>query len=83
MTQGFRRWLLHPLAALASALILALPLADAVHAQEPLELDVLNDLGGPFADLGGRGPVLAAQMAVDDAGGKVLGRPIVIISADS
>jgi branched-chain amino acid transport system substrate-binding protein len=81
--QGFQRWLLHSLAALGSALILTLSLAGAVHAQEPLKLGVLNDIGGSFADLGGRGSVLAAQMAVDDAGGKVLGRPVVIISADS
>ena len=83
VTHGLLRWLLHLLPALASALMLTLPLADAVHAQEPLKLGVLNDLGGSFADLGGRGSILAAQRAVDDAGGKVLGRPIVIISADS
>lgn len=81
--QKVRRWLSHSLPALASALVFALPFADAARAQEPLKLGVLNDLGGSFADLGGRGSVLAAQMAVDDAGGKVLGRPIVIISADS
>lgn len=83
VTPRFRRWLLHVLLAPASALILTLAHAGALRAQEPLKLGVLNDLGGSFADLGGRGSVLAAQMAVDDAGGKVLGRPIVIISADS
>ena len=83
VTRGFRQRLAHCLLAPASALILILSLAGAVHAQEPFKLGVLNDLGGSFADLGGRGSVLAAQMAVDDVGGKVLGRPIVIISADS
>lgn len=83
MPQKCRRWLLHLLPMLAGAPTFALSLAGAVHAQEPLKLGVLNDLAGSFADLGGRGSVLAAQMAIDDAGGEVFGRPIVIISADS
>ncbi|MGF7160004.1 branched-chain amino acid transport system substrate-binding protein [Rhodoligotrophos appendicifer] len=48
----------------------------------PLKIGILNDQNGPFADLGGKGSVLAAQMAVEDFGGKVLGRDIEIISAD-
>jgi branched-chain amino acid transport system substrate-binding protein len=78
-TQAFRR--LRLLAAMASAL--ALTLGGAARAQEPLKLGVLNDIQGAFADLGGTGSIVAAQMAVDDFGGKVLGRPITIISADS
>jgi branched-chain amino acid transport system substrate-binding protein len=35
-----------------------------------------------YADIGGRGSVLAAQMAVEDFGGKVLGAPIEIVSGD-
>jgi branched-chain amino acid transport system substrate-binding protein len=35
-----------------------------------------------YSDLGGPGAVLAAQMAADDYGGKALGKPIEIISAD-
>ncbi|MGU3494622.1 ABC transporter substrate-binding protein [Xanthobacteraceae bacterium A53D] len=56
-----------------------------VRAQEGqgLKLGVLNDLTGSFADIGGRGSIVAAQMAVDDFGGKVLGQPITIVSADS
>ncbi|MBV9653959.1 MAG: ABC transporter substrate-binding protein [Acetobacteraceae bacterium] len=52
-------------------------------AEDGLKLGVLNDLTGSFADLGGRGSILATQMAVEDFGGKVLGKPISIISADS
>ena len=81
VARGFRRW--HPSPSLAIAFTLALFLVGAAHAQEPLKLGVLNDLGGSFADLGGKGSILAAQMAADDAGGQVLGRPVVIISADS
>ncbi len=32
--------------------------------------------------LGGPGSVIAAQMAVEDAGGKVLGKPVDIVFAD-
>ena len=67
----------------AGALMLALSMGAPAHAQEPLKLGVLNDLTGAFADLGGTGSVVAAQMAVDDFGGQVLGRKIVVISADS
>ena len=34
------------------------------------------------SDLGGIGSVVAAEMAAEDFGGKVLGQPIVIVSAD-
>jgi branched-chain amino acid transport system substrate-binding protein len=39
-------------------------------------------MSGPYADDGGQGNVAAARMAVEDFGGKVLGRPIEIIFAD-
>jgi branched-chain amino acid transport system substrate-binding protein len=37
---------------------------------------------GAYSDLAGPGSVLAAQMAAEDFGGKVLGKPIVVVSAD-
>ncbi len=56
-----------------------------VHAQTPapLKIGVLTDLAGPFADSGGAGSVLAANMAVKDFGATVLGRKIEIISGDT
>jgi branched-chain amino acid transport system substrate-binding protein len=51
-------------------------------AQAPLKLGLLLDMAGPYADVGGQGSVTAARMAVDDFGGKVLGRPIEIVFAD-
>ena len=51
-------------------------------AQAPLKLGLLLDMSGPYADLGGQGSVTAARMAVDDFGGKVLGRPIEVVFAD-
>jgi branched-chain amino acid transport system substrate-binding protein len=49
---------------------------------QPIRLGVLNDQSGVYADFGGRGSVIAARMAVEDYGGKVLGRPVEVVSAD-
>jgi branched-chain amino acid transport system substrate-binding protein len=51
-------------------------------APDPLRIAIMTDLDGMGSDLGGKGSVVAAQLAVDDAGGTVLGRPIVILSGD-
>src|ERR1700761_4634598 len=51
-------------------------------AQQPVKLGVLNDQSGLYADLTGMGSVYAARMAVEDYGGKVLGRPIEVVYAD-
>jgi branched-chain amino acid transport system substrate-binding protein len=56
-----------------------------VHAQvsgDVVKIGVLTDMTGVYGDLGGQGSVVAAQMAIDDFGGKVLGKPIQLISAD-
>ena len=47
-----------------------------------VKIGVLTDLSGPAATATGPGSVAAAQMAVEDFGGKVLGKPIAVISAD-
>jgi branched-chain amino acid transport system substrate-binding protein len=39
-------------------------------------------MSGLYKDLGGPGSVIAAQMAVDEVGGKVAGMPIEIVSGD-
>jgi branched-chain amino acid transport system substrate-binding protein len=48
----------------------------------PLKLGVLTDMSSLYADNGGPGSVVAAQMAIDDFGGSVLGRKIELIAAD-
>jgi branched-chain amino acid transport system substrate-binding protein len=68
------------LAIAAAALISAATPAAAE--QAPVRLGVANDMSGPYAALGGTGSVLAAQMAVEDFGGGVLGRRIEILSGD-
>ena len=57
-------------------------LAGPALAQEPLRIGVLTDLSGTNADVAGPGSVLAAQMAVEDFGGTVAGRPIEVLSGD-
>ncbi|HEX9399139.1 MAG TPA: ABC transporter substrate-binding protein [Anaeromyxobacter sp.] len=47
-----------------------------------VKIGVLTDMSGYYSDLAGPGSVLAARMAAEDFGGKVLGKPIEIISAD-
>jgi branched-chain amino acid transport system substrate-binding protein len=64
-------------------LVLSL-LASTADAQSPnpIKIGVLNDQSGIYADLAGPGSVIAARLAVEDAGGSVLGRPIEVVVAD-
>src|SRR6202050_2965427 len=59
--------------------------ADCARAQVSdgiVRIGVLNDQSGLYADLGGPGSVVAAKMAVEDAGNSVLGTPVDVIFAD-
>ncbi len=60
----------------------AIMLCGPAVAREPLKIGVLTDMSGVVADVGGPGSVVAAQIAVDEFGGQVLGRKIEILSAD-
>jgi len=64
------------------ALALASGAAQAQVSDDVVKIGVLTDLSGPAATATGPGSVAAAQMAVEDFGGKVLGKPITVISAD-
>jgi branched-chain amino acid transport system substrate-binding protein len=50
---------------------------------EVVKIGVLTDMSSLYADNAGPGSVAAAQMAIDDFGGRVLGRKIELISADN
>lgn len=50
--------------------------------QEPLRIGAIVDMTGVYSGIGGRGGVAAVKLAAQDFGGKVLGRPIEIVSAD-
>ena len=59
----------------------------AAHAQPPasdapIKLGAILDMGGVYADVTGPGSETAARMAIEDFGGKLLGRPIQFLVAD-
>ncbi len=66
----------------AVACILSCGTASAQVSDGVVKLGVLNDMSGLYADVSGKGGVVAAQMAAEDFGGKVLGAPIEIIGGD-
>ena len=61
-------------------------LSSAATAQDkpapPVRIGVLGDMSGIYQGPSGKGAVVAVELAVEDVGGKVLGRPIEIVSAD-
>src|SRR6516162_3998674 len=66
-----------------AALALIAPLSvQAQISDDVVKIGVLTDLSGPASTPTGTGSVLAAQMAVDDFGGRVASKPIAVISAD-
>ena len=67
---------------LGLALTLITVATSAIAEGGPVKLGVLSDMSSLYADNGGQGSVIAAQMAVDDFKGKVLGRTIQIIAGD-
>ena len=69
------------LAALGLGLTLAGP-ATAQVSDDVVRIGILTDLSGPYADSGGKGSVVAAEMAAKDFGGAVKGKTIEIVSAD-
>jgi branched-chain amino acid transport system substrate-binding protein len=67
---------------LAAAMGVSTMPAQAQLSGDMVKIGVMTDMTGVYGDLGGQGSVVAAQMAIDDFGGKVLGKPIQLISAD-
>ncbi|MBS4046636.1 MAG: ABC transporter substrate-binding protein [Alphaproteobacteria bacterium] len=47
-----------------------------------VKVGVIEDMSGVYADITGKGAVTAAQMAIDEFGGKVLGMPVELVYAD-
>jgi branched-chain amino acid transport system substrate-binding protein len=65
-----------------AGLLLAATAAQAQISDDVVKIGVLNDQSGLYADIGGQGAVTAARMAVEDFGGKVLGKNIEVIFGD-
>jgi branched-chain amino acid transport system substrate-binding protein len=57
--------------------------ARAQISDDVVKIGVLTDLSGPASTATGSGSVAAAQMAVEDFGAKVLGKPVTVISSDT
>ncbi len=47
-----------------------------------VRLGVLTDLSGAYSSITGKGSVVAARMAIEDFGGRVLGKPIELLQGD-
>lgn len=65
-----------------AGMMLAAGAANAQISDDVIKIGVMNDQSGLYADITGQGSVLAARMAAEDAGGKVLDKPIEIVFAD-
>jgi branched-chain amino acid transport system substrate-binding protein len=69
------------LGAIAAALLPA-PAVLAQLSDDIVKIGVLTDMNGPASAPTGKGSVTAAQMAIDDFGGTVLGKPISVVVGD-
>jgi branched-chain amino acid transport system substrate-binding protein len=69
------------LGVIAAGLVSTSP-AFAQISDDVVKIGVLTDMNGPASTPTGQGSVTAAQMAVDDFGGTVLGKPILVIVGD-
>lgn len=49
---------------------------------DAVKIGVLTDMSGPLSAMAGPGSVAAAEMAIEDFGGEVLGKPVELLTAD-
>jgi branched-chain amino acid transport system substrate-binding protein len=56
--------------------------ARAQVSDDVVKIGAMSDQSGPYADNGGPGSVVAARLAIEDAGGKVLGKKVELLVAD-
>src|SRR3954468_24496215 len=67
----------------AASAVCACLIASAAHADpNKVVIGDIDDMSGVYADVIGQGGVEAAKMAIADFGGTVLGKKIVLLSAD-
>jgi branched-chain amino acid transport system substrate-binding protein len=62
--------------------VLAAPVTFADTVATPVKIGAIVDMTGVYSGIGGPGGVAAVKLATKDFGGKVLGRPIEVVSAD-
>jgi branched-chain amino acid transport system substrate-binding protein len=68
--------------AAAAALAIGASAAQAQYSDGTIKIGVLTDMSSLYADVGGPGSVLAAQMAVEDFGAAAKGMKVEVVSAD-
>ena len=68
--------------ALALGLAAAGLLGVNAQAQEKVKIGFITDMSSNYADVDGKNGAIAIQMAIDDFGGKVLGKPIELLTQD-
>ncbi len=68
--------------AASAALAVSMGAAQAQISDDVVKIGVLTDMSSLYADATGKGSLIATQMAVEDYGGKVKGKPIEVISGD-
>jgi branched-chain amino acid transport system substrate-binding protein len=68
--------------AAAAALAIGASAAQAQYSDGTIKIGVLSDMSSLYADVGGPGSVLAAQMAVEDFGAAAKGMKVEVVSAD-
>jgi len=71
-------------AAVAASFVLAASgtAANAQISDDVVKIGVLTDMSSLYSDATGKGSLAGVEMAVADYGGKVKGKPVVVVSAD-
>ncbi|QIE47304.1 ABC transporter substrate-binding protein [Pseudohalocynthiibacter aestuariivivens] len=67
---------------LGGAIAATLAAAPGFAADDQVKIGVLTDMSGQFSHESGQGAVTAIEMAVEDFGGSVLGKPIEVLVGD-
>ena len=82
MKKTFGEWSLRVAALCGAAMFGAAPASAQGVSDNVVKIGILNDQSGIYADFGGKWSIEAARMAIEEAGGKVLGKKIELIDAD-
>ncbi|MDE2007710.1 MAG: ABC transporter substrate-binding protein [Rhodospirillales bacterium] len=61
---------------------LARPALVRAAGDKPIKIGLLSDMNGPYREVGGPGSKVVAELAIEDIGGHLLGRPLEILQAD-
>jgi branched-chain amino acid transport system substrate-binding protein len=82
MKTKFLARVVRTLAITGAAFAAALPAHRAMADENAVTIGFITDLSGLYADIDGKGGLTAIQMAIQDFGGKVNGKPIKLLYAD-